>query len=392
MTAADDSDGPPFLGTPYAFASSQPFDYPFPINCRPPSPPLSPQKPPSALLIASSLVSAPSLVQPSSDSFASLPSVVSSLVSTPPSRSYRTASTSTDRPVLRRSRSNSSSLVSARSTKFLLTLSPSQDQGSGSSSPSTHNSLSISPSKPSSLSSRNSSPNGRHQRMTLATAPSPKPCPAGETPQRPKSLSIITNQSSRSSANPGSFGSSQSSGIGSFSSRSITSIVDDKHIPPTLRSKLQRNGALVVASYDALPKSTEASAHVTPPKVHGPTPRPAPLPLLKKPKRPLPFRAYSHASSFSIAAPGPIQELEESMAARATSPSPTESARTRKSSMKRVIRQTASLVELGLEGLKRAASGRSSASSKRSRTRAGSRTQDTTEASGDSGNNWRQRM
>lgn len=52
--------------------------------------------------------------------------------------------------------------------------------------------------------------------------------------------------------------------------------------------------------------------------------------------------------------------------------------------MKSVIKKTASLVELGLEGLKRATSGRSSASSKRSRTRAGSRTQDTTEASGDS--------
>lgn len=53
--------------------------------------------------------------------------------------------------------------------------------------------------------------------------------------------------------------------------------------------------------------------------------------------------------------------------------------------MKRVIKKTASLVELGLEGLKRAASGKSSPSSKRSRTRAGSRTQDTTEASGESG-------
>ena len=386
MTVADDSDGPPFLGTPYAFASSQPFDYPFPINCRPPSPPLSPQKPPSAFLIASSLISAPSLVQPSSDPCASLPSVVSSLVSSPPSRNYRTGSTSTDRPVLGRSRSNSS-LVSARSTKFLLSLSPSQDHGSGSSSPSTHDSLSISPSKPSSLSSRNSSPNGRHRRMTLATAPSPEPRPVGETPQRPKSLTLITNQSSKSSANPGSYGSSHYSGIGSLSSRSITSIVDDRHIPPTLRSKLQRNGALVVTSYDALPKSTETSANATPPlKV-----RPALLPLPKKPKRPLPFRAYSHASSFSIPAPRPIQELEESIGA--TPPSPTGSARIRKSSMKSVIRQTASLVELGLEGLKRAASGRSSASSKRSRTRAGSRTQDaTTEASGDSGNNCRRRM
>jgi hypothetical protein len=47
--------------------------------------------------------------------------------------------------------------------------------------------------------------------------------------------------------------------------------------------------------------------------------------------------------------------------------------------MKRVIKKTASLVELGLEGLKRAASG-----SKRSRTRLGSCTQDTPEASGDS--------
>lgn len=53
--------------------------------------------------------------------------------------------------------------------------------------------------------------------------------------------------------------------------------------------------------------------------------------------------------------------------------------------MKLVIKKTASLVELGLEGLKRAASGRSSASSRRSRTRAGSRAQETTEASGDSG-------
>jgi hypothetical protein len=52
--------------------------------------------------------------------------------------------------------------------------------------------------------------------------------------------------------------------------------------------------------------------------------------------------------------------------------------------MKLVIKKTASLVELGLEGLKRAASGRSSASSRRSRTRAGSRAQETTEASGDS--------
>ena len=75
-----------------------------------------------------------------------------------------------------------------------------------------------------------------------------------------------------------------------------------------------------------------------------------------------------------------------------TPPSPTESPRIRTTSLKGVIKQTASLVELGLEGLKRAASGRSSASSKRSRIRAGSHTQDTTEASGDSGNNGRRRM
>jgi len=68
-----------------------------------------------------------------------------------------------------------------------------------------------------------------------------------------------------------------------------------------------------------------------------------------------------------------------------TAPSPTNSMRiSRQSSMKCVIKKTASLVELGLEGLKRATSGRSSASSRRSRTRAGSCTQETTEASGDS--------
>src|SRR5258706_6723215 len=112
VTVAGDSDGAPFLGTPFAASGqSQPFDYPFPINSFPPDPLLGPQKPPSVLPIASSIISAPSLVQqPSSsspsDPLASLPSVMSSLAS----------SRRSERQVLKQSRSNSS-LVSARSTK-----------------------------------------------------------------------------------------------------------------------------------------------------------------------------------------------------------------------------------------------------------------------------------
>lgn len=373
VAVADDSDGVPFLGTPYA--STQRFDYPFPVNYVPPHPLLGPQKPPSALPIASSIVSAPSLVQPSPDSLASLPSVTSSLVSNP-DVNRRSGSTSTDRPVLRHSLSNSSH-VSARSTKSLQSH---LSQTSGSSSSPTHTPLSTSPSKPSSLSSRNSSPNGYHRRMTLAMAPSLEARSAGVTPRRPKSLTLSTNQASNQSANTISSGSSQSSGVGPLPSFSITSIGDDKHIPPTLRSKLQQTGSLIVASFDALPKST---GHATPTsKVHDPPTTLRPKPLLK---RPLPVRAYSHASSFvrAVPRPGPIQvpEMEST-----TTPSPTESTRvSHQSSVKRAIKKTASLVELGLEGLKRAASGRSSASSRRSRTRAGSRAQDTTEASGDAG-------
>src|SRR5258706_13021563 len=136
VTVADDSDGAPFLGTPFAASGqSQPFDYPFPINSFPPDPLLGPQKPPSALPIASSLISAPSLVQqPSpSDPLASLPSVMSSLAS----------SRRSERQVLKQSRSNSS-LVSARSTKstkslqsFLSLSQGSQGSSSSSSSPST---------------------------------------------------------------------------------------------------------------------------------------------------------------------------------------------------------------------------------------------------------------
>jgi hypothetical protein len=370
----DHSDEAPFLGTPYA--SSQPFDYPFPINTSPPDPLLGPQKPLSALPIASSLMSAPSLVQPSSDPLASLPSIMSSLVSNP-NLSRRAGSISADRS-LRHSRSNSS-LFSARSLV-------SQGSGSSSSSTSTYTPLSVSPSKPPSLSSRSSSPNRCNRRMTLTMAPSFEARSVRVTPRRPKSLTLITNQVSNESANPVSSASSRSCGIGSLSSLSITSVVDDKRIPPTLRSKLQRTRALVVAPHDVLPKSTEASARATPLlEVHDPPLRLAPLPL---PKRPLPVRAHSHASSFLGVAPGPIQERAES--AVATPPSPTESTRiSRQSSMKRVIKKTASLVELGLEGLKRAAvTGRSSAGSKRSRTRAGPRTQDlTTEANGD-GSEW----
>ena len=343
---ADDSDQVPFLGTPYA--SNQPFDYPFPVNSVPPDPLLGPQKPSSALPIACSIASAASLVQPSPDSFASLPSVVSSLASSP-DHNRRSEIAFTDRPVLRHSRSNSSR-VSRRSLQSHLS------HGSGSSSPSTHTSLSISPPKPSSLSS---SPNGFHRRMTLAIAPSREARSAGGTPRRPKSLTLSTHQASNQFANSFSSRSSQSNGTGTLSSLSITSIADDKHIPPTLRSKLQHNGSLTVASYDALPNSAKASARATP------TLRPPP-PL----KRPLPARAYSHASSFvrAVPVPVPIQEPELELEREpTTTPSPTES------SMKRVIKKTASLVELGLEGLKRAASGRSSASSRRSRTRAGSR-------------------
>jgi len=384
VAVADDSDDSgddvPFLGTPYA--SNQRFDYPFPINSLPPDPILGPPKYPSALPIASSIGSAPSLVQPNSDFLASLPSVVSSLVSNP-DLSRRSGSTSTDRPLLRHSRSNSSH-VSAHSARSLQSL---ISQGSGSSSPSTHTPPSVTPPKPSSLSSRNSSPNGCHRPMTFAMAPSREARSNGVSPRRPKSLTLSTNQASNLSANPVSSGSSHSSGIGGLSSLSITSIVDFRHIPPTLRSKFQQNGSLIVASYDALPQSTEASARAMPAlRTHdspaqGATLRPAPRPL---PKRPLPARAYSHASSFLRASPGliPIQEPEEIVPA--TAPLPTEETRiNRQSPMKGVIKKTASLVELGLEGLKRAASGRSSASSRRSRTRAGSRAQDTTEASGD---------
>lgn len=362
VTVADDSDGAPFLGTPYA--SIQPFDYPFPVNCLPPDPLLGPQKPSSALPIASSLVSASSLAQPSSDPFASLPSVTSSLVGNLTLK-RRAGSTSTDHAVLRHSHSNSS-LISARSTKSRQSQG---SQGSGSSSPS----------------SSNSSPNRAHLQMTPATAPSLEPPPVGATPRRPKALTLSTNQASKPSANPVSSGSSHFSGL---SSLSITSMVDDKHIPPTLRSKLQRTGALVVTSHDALPKSAGTSAHgMAQLKVHNPpaqsaTLRPAPLPLLK---RPIPARAYSHASSFLRTAPGPIQESAESVEATPPPSAPESTRVSRQSSMKRVIKKTTSLMELGLEGLKRAASGKSSASSKRSRTRAGSRTKDTTEASGDSG-------
>ena len=357
---ADDSDRVPFLGTPYA--SNQPFDYPFPVNAVLPDPLIGPQKSPSALPIASSIASAPSLVQPLSDSSASLPSVVSSLADL--NLNYRSGgSRSIDRPVLRHSRSNSSH-ISARSTKSLQSH---ISQGSGSSSPSPHTPHSISPPKPSPLSSGNSSPSGYHRRMTLAMAPSLEAARAARvTPRRPKSCTLSTDQPSKQFANPLSSVSAQSNGIGCLSSLSMRSIVDDKHIPPTLRSRLQQTGSLIVASYDAVPKSTEASARATPTlKIHDPPPTLRPTPLLK---RPLPVRAYSHASSFVRAVPGPIQgpEMEPEPI---TTPSPTST----ESSMKRVIKKTASLMELGLEGLKRAASGRSSANSRRSRTRAGSR-------------------
>ena len=356
---ADDSDRVPFLGTPYA--SNQPFDYPFPVNAVLPDPLLGPQKSPSALPIASSIVSAPSLVQQLSDSSASLPSVVSSLADL--NLNYRSGgSRSIDRPVLRHSRSNSSH-ASARSAKSLQSH---ISQASGSSSPSPHTPHSISPPKPSPLSSGNSSPNGYHRRMTLALPPSLEARSARVTPRRPKSCTLSTDQSSKQFANPLSSASPQSNGVGCLSSLSMRPIVDDKHIPPTLRSRLQQTGSLIVASYDALPKSTEASARATPTlKMHDPSPTLRPTPLLK---RPLPIRAYSHASSFVRAVPSPIQEPEMEPEPT-TTPSPTHT----ESSMKRVIKKTASLMELGLEGLKRAASGRSSANSRRSRTRAGSR-------------------
>ncbi|KAG8832240.1 hypothetical protein FRC17_001688 [Serendipita sp. 399] len=259
-STGDDSSPSPssFLGTPYS--TSLQFDYPFPISNAPRDPVLPPSQPPSALPIASSLASAPSLITAAASSIT--PETPDTAASNPLPSMVSTIAASMDIPVnntlleLRHMSNKSTSSLGSTHSGHTQT-SVAHTAHVASSAASTH---SISPSSSFQTGSHVSQPPPRPKgRHSLIISPLPPPplalqnhaANASGSPtaaRRPKLQSVSSVGSTGSDTSQESLPVSHNRSrppSGSLSSLSIASLQllsnpGEPPIPPSLLNKLNR--------------------------------------------------------------------------------------------------------------------------------------------------------